>query len=364
MMINKINEAMKMTKQSFKPDEQTKKERDAMLNPVTNLLQDYKASLGDGTQEFRGLASGFDEIDKLIGGLDRFVLLAGRSGAGKTTLALQLALGVANKRVPVLIYSFEMSKFEIITSLVKTTAHNLGLTGLFTNTIELQGNSPALPDEIKSAIEQSLAELGRTGERLYIKDSTNGIPKILPTADIKDKAPTIYDDVEQVKKKTGSDKVLVLIDSVQDVVPTDNPNQVQAEIKAVSDLTILQQKTGATILVTAQKNKGSVNSVDSYGDVMGSMTFIHKPNTVLELITPDEMIKKATADEKERLNEAIKGIEQDSKNGEGKPMFLNVIKGRFTGRSNLAVTYYGAYGYFEGKRATDRESQELYSLFD
>ena len=68
--------------------------------------------------------------------------------------------------------------------------------------------------------------------------------------------------------------------------------------------------------------------------------------------------------EKERLNEAIKGIEQDSKNGEGKPMFLNVIKGRFTGRSNLAVTYYGAYGYFEGKRATDRESQELYSLFD
>ena len=53
-------------------------------------------------------------------------------------------------------------------------------------------------------------------------------------------------------KKTDAKKpVLVIIDSVQDVVDTGRDNTVQAEIKAVTDLTKLQQLTGATILATA-----------------------------------------------------------------------------------------------------------------
>jgi hypothetical protein len=84
----------------------------------------------------------------------------------------------------------------------------------------------------------------------------------------------------------------VVVDSVQDIVPL-TANQVQAEIQTVQELTEVQQKTGATILVIAQKNKGSINSVDSYGDVMGSMSFIHKPNTVIEIITAKELLAKS-----------------------------------------------------------------------
>ena len=329
-----------------------------MIHPLNTDLQEYKNSLGDGSRPFRGLSSGFDEIDEIIGGLDRFILLAGRSGAGKTTLALQLALGVAQSK-PVIIYSFEMSRNEIITSLVKATAHRLGLEGLFTKTIELQGNDPNLDPKVADVLAQSLTELDRTGERLFIKDSSEGIPKILPLQG--DKSATIYDDIEQVKKLCKSDEVLVLIDSVQDVVDTQNPNQVQAEIKAVNDLTILQQKTGATILVTAQKNKGSVNSNDSYGDVMGSMSFIHKPNTVIELVTLNEMINKADKDERERIKELADDIEQEAKQGGCKPMFLNVIKGRFTGVESLPLKFYGAYGYFEAGK--DKDHSKAYGLF-
>ena len=268
--------------QKFAPPKELQKERAEQIHPLSTDLQEYKESLGDGSRPFRGLSSGFDEIDNLIGGLDRFILLAGRSGAGKTTLALQLALGVAQSK-PVIIYSFEMSRNEIITSLVKGTAHRLGLEGLYTKTIELQGNDKNLDPKVADVLAQSLDELGRTGERLFIKDSSHGIPKILPHQG--DKVATIYDDIERVKKICKSNDVLVLIDSVQDVVNTQNPNQVQAEIEAVNNLTELQQRTGATILVTAQKNKGSTKSTDSYGDVMGSMAFIHKPNTVLELHT-------------------------------------------------------------------------------
>lgn len=342
--------------QKFTPTKELQKERAEQIHPLSTDLQEYKESLGDGSRPFRGLATGFDEIDNLIGGLDRFILLAGRSGAGKTTLALQLALGVAQSK-PVIIYSFEMSRNEIITSLVKGTAHRLGLEGLYTKTIELQGNDKNLDPKVADVLAQSLDELGRTGERLFIKDSSHGIPKILPHQG--DKVATIYDDIERVKKICKSDDVLVLIDSVQDVVNTQNPNQVQAEIEAVNNLTELQQRTGATILVTAQKNKGSTKSTDSYGDVMGSMAFIHKPNTVLELHTFKEAINKADKDEKERLEQLADEIEQNAKNGNCKPMILEVVKGRFTGVANLALKFYGAYGYFEAGK--DKNYSDTYN---
>lgn len=338
------------------PSDELKKELAEYIHPLNADLQEYKESLGDGSRPFRGLSSGFDEIDEIIGGLDRFILLAGRSGAGKTTLALQLALGVAQNK-PVIIYSFEMSRNEIITSLVKATAHRLGLEGLYTKTIELQGNDPNLDPKLADTLAQCLDELDRTGERVFIKDSSHGIPKILPHQG--DKVATIYDDIEQVKKLCKSDEVLVLIDSVQDVVNTQNPNQVQAEIEAVNNLTELQQKTGATILVTAQKNKGSTKSTDSYGDVMGSMAFIHKPNTVLELHTFKEAINKADKDEKERLEQLADEIEQNAKNGNCKPMILEVVKGRFTGVANLALKFYGAYGYFEAGK--DKNYSDTYN---
>lgn len=345
-----------MTIEKFVESDELKKELAEHIHPLNADLQEYKESLGDGSRPFRGLSSGFDEIDEIIGGLDRFILLAGRSGAGKTTLALQLALGVAQNK-PVIIYSFEMSRNEIITSLVKATAYRLGLEGLYTKTIELQGNDPNLDPKLADTLAQCLDELDRTGERVFIKDSSHGIPKILPHQG--DKVATIYDDIEQVKKLCESDEVLVLIDSVQDVVNTQNPNQVQAEIEAVNNLTELQQKTGATILVTAQKNKGSTKSTDSYGDVMGSMAFIHKPNTVLELHTFKEAINKADKDEKERLEQLADEIEQNAKNGNCKPMILEVVKGRFTGVANLALKFYGAYGYFEAGK--DKNYSDTYN---
>ena len=331
------------------------KQKEAKLLPITSFLQDYKANLGDGSKKYRGIVSGFTEIDNKISGLDRFILLAGRSGAGKTTLALQLALGVAQQGTPVLIYSLEMSRDEIITKLVQDVAHSQG-NSLFASTIDLNGNSPTLDSMTKQQLEDALKGLADLGDLIYIRDGRNGTPSILPKRDGNGK-PTdegrVYKDVVDLKAKHNAERVLVIIDSIQDIVP-DSSNQVQAEVKTLADLTELQQSTNATLLVTAQKNKASkANNDDDYGDVMGSMSYIHKPNTVLMLDTPRETLGKQgggkngglTAEQKKELDK----IDEHEKLNLCKPMVLKITKGRFTGASSIPLTFYGAYGYFTGE---------------
>lgn len=337
-----------MTK--YQPDDQTKLEKATKLLPLSNDLEQYRQELGDGSKTYRGLVTGFNEVDDLVSGLDRFILLAGRSGAGKTTLATQLALGVA-EHTPVLFYSLEMSKGEITTMMIQILAK-----GLYRNEIELQGNDPNLPLLSKQKLDTAFTGLTELAPNVYIKDATTGIPRI---ADPKD-ANSIFNTVEALKAKHKAERVLVVVDSVQDIVPL-TANQVQAEIQTVQELTEVQQKTGATILVIAQKNKGSINSVDSYGDVMGSMSFIHKPNTVLEIITPKELLAKSKGDPKQ-AQEIEQNIEADAKDGYAKPMYLNIIKGRYTGTSAIPLQYYGAYGYYEGGKS--KRYNDVYTPFD
>ena len=334
-----------MTK--YQPDVETKKAKAEKLLPLANDLEQYRQELGDGTKSFRGLVTGFNEVDELISGLDRFILLAGRSGAGKTTLASQLALGVAS-HTPVLFYSLEMGRNEITTMMLQVLAK-----GLYRNDIELRGNDPKLEATTKQKLELAFTELEGISENIYIKDATTGIPAIANPKD----ASSIYNSIIELKAKHSSERVLVVVDSVQDIVPL-TPNQIQAEIQTVQELTEVQQKTGATILVIAQKNKGSINSVDSYGDVMGSMSFIHKPNTVIEIITPKELLSKIKDDPK-RATEIEADIEADAKEGYAKPMYLNIIKGRYTGTSAIPLQYYGAYGYYEGGKT--KRYNEVYT---
>ena len=330
---------------TYKPDEQTKKDKAEKLLSLASELEQYRDELGDGKKQYRGLVTGFSEVDNLISGLDRFILIAGRSGAGKTNLATQLGLGVAS-HTPVLFYSLEMGRAEITTMMLQVLAK-----GLYRNEIELRGNDPELPKPTKDKLEQAFSELEGLSENIYIKDATSGIPAIANPND----ANSIYNAVESLKKSHKTDKVLVIIDSVQDIVPL-TANQVQAEILTVQELTEVQQRTGATILVIAQKNKGSIRSGDSYGDVMGSMSFIHKPNTVLEIKTTKELLAKT--DDPKQAQEIEQSIEADAKEGYAKPMCLNIIKGRYTGTNSIPLQYYGAYGYYEAGK--NNRYPELY----
>jgi len=84
------------------------------LNAVIDEMErNYENPPNDGV---RGLASGFDDLDKLTGGGSPgdLIMIAARPGMGKTTFAMNIAEHVAlNKGLPVAVFSLEMPAAQL-----------------------------------------------------------------------------------------------------------------------------------------------------------------------------------------------------------------------------------------------------------
>src|SRR4051812_33479479 len=63
-----------------------------------------------------GVPTGFTKLDEYTAGLQRenLVIVAARPGGGKTSWAVNVAVHAAMKKIPVLIFSLEMSKYELM----------------------------------------------------------------------------------------------------------------------------------------------------------------------------------------------------------------------------------------------------------
>lgn len=73
----------------------------------------------------RGLATGFTQLDSILGGFQRsdLIILAARPSIGKTSLALDFARNIAIKtKMPVGIFSLEMSKEQVVDRLLVSQA--------------------------------------------------------------------------------------------------------------------------------------------------------------------------------------------------------------------------------------------------
>jgi len=86
---------------------------------------DRLEELGKRTGALRGLPTGFVDLDEKLAGLQdsNLIILASRPGQGKTTLAVNIAQHIAVKeKLPVGIFSLEMSMLELVDRLLVSTA--------------------------------------------------------------------------------------------------------------------------------------------------------------------------------------------------------------------------------------------------
>jgi replicative DNA helicase len=98
------------------------------FSPIRDLMTDYMTKL-DQLHERRGtivgVPTGFTDLDRLTGGLQRsdLIILAARPAVGKTSLALSLAHNSAMKHgQSIAIFSLEMSKEQLVQRLLSMDA--------------------------------------------------------------------------------------------------------------------------------------------------------------------------------------------------------------------------------------------------
>jgi len=99
------------------------------FEPISRILEEYVEQLQvvrEGEDRIRyGVPTGFVDLDKITGGLQRsdLILLAARPSVGKTSLALSIAHNAAVRfRATVGVFSLEMSKLQIAQRLLSTEA--------------------------------------------------------------------------------------------------------------------------------------------------------------------------------------------------------------------------------------------------
>lgn len=118
--------------------------------------------------ELRGLPTGFTALDNILAGLQKsdLIILASRPSLGKSAMAVNFAANIAiNKKIPVGIFSLEMSKDQIIDRLIAGLA-NIDLWRLRTGRLSSEGE-----DNDFSRIQHAMAMLSEAP--IYIDDAAS-----------------------------------------------------------------------------------------------------------------------------------------------------------------------------------------------
>lgn len=97
-----------------------------LLKNITTETFQYLKDIREN-QTF-SIDTGFLDLDKTIGGFlpGQFIVVGARTGQGKTSFALDIAVNIARRKIPILYFSLEMSNIEITKRLVsKESPENL-----------------------------------------------------------------------------------------------------------------------------------------------------------------------------------------------------------------------------------------------
>jgi replicative DNA helicase len=117
----------------------------AAFTPIKELLGDAFDRIDElhrDAGKLRGIATHFTDLDKLLGGLQNsdLVILAARPSCGKTSLALDMARQAAKHKIPVGVFSLEMSKEQLVDRMICAEA-NVNLWNLRNGRLSSQGSN-------------------------------------------------------------------------------------------------------------------------------------------------------------------------------------------------------------------------------
>lgn len=247
------------------------------IKPATDYLDTFYNELGDGTKTLLGFRTGIDKLDNHILGLRGLIVLAGQPGAGKTSFALQLAFGVCENLTPVIFYSLEQTRKQIL-SIILSQESDISYRDIM-----LKG---------KALIDDNIGDF-TLKEREVLKTAKESIEKKLDNFYIRsyeENQPDISLDIlsKEIKgiQLKHEKKALIVIDQIQDleVKSSDYKDQIDKEGKVIRELSKIVSETGSCIISISHLNKEAFNkSGANMSGVKGSVDLVYKPESVWQL---------------------------------------------------------------------------------
>jgi replicative DNA helicase len=191
--------------------------------------------LHKGTGTTRGVPTGFEKLDTLLSGLQKsdFVVLAARPSLGKTTLALDIARHAAvNEKIPVGIFSLEMSTQQLVDRFISSEAH-VDLWKLRTGRLSETGND-------FQRINDALARLSEAP--IYIDDAAS--------------ATVIQMRAMARRLKSEADLGLIIVDYLQLMQPRQHTDSMVQQITEISrSLKQLARELDVPVLALSQLSR-------------------------------------------------------------------------------------------------------------
>ena len=189
-----------------------------------------------------GISSGFSSLDLMIQGFQKsdLIIIAGRPSMGKTALSLNIALNVLkNSNLPVLFFSLEMSKEQLMYRLLSVEA-------TISQTILKNGK---LSQNDWSKVNKAIKIISRFP--LFMDDTSN-----ISINDIRSKIKTILFEQNQIG--------LVVIDYLQlmQSLELKNGNRVQELSEITRNLKNLAKEFNIPVIALSQLSRNVENRVD------------------------------------------------------------------------------------------------------
>lgn len=306
---------------------ETKVEGVVTPTPSKNHLEEYYSTLGNGEFTLIGIETGFTAIDNATLGLSGVIVLGGKAGQGKTTLALQLSYMAGERGTPILFYSLEMPRRAVFTKILNRIAQvrygDILLKGKPYLTGEGQAVNPLGKEEIKR-LQEAKTRLEKIADHYYIRTRERGDTPI----DFK----TVEEDINLIKAKHKADKVLVVVDHLQVFNIEGYKDQIDKEGKLITGFKDINEKTNATILLISQKNKAGFTT-SGLQSIKGSVDIVYLADIVMNLEGEDKEIDDTFAD-----------LQTISK------VKLRIEKNRYNTPRTIELDFSGEYSLFTDKK--------------
>ncbi|MCS6960636.1 MAG: replicative DNA helicase [Pseudanabaenaceae cyanobacterium SKYGB_i_bin29] len=218
------------------------------LTPVADIItQTYFEietrynNLGESGAVLPGLTTGFYDLDAMTQGLQRsdLIIVAGRPSMGKTAFGMELAKKIAeNHRLPVAIYSLEMSKEQLVYRLLASQTKRPGKEGIDSHRLR----SAQMRDEEWATIAMAVGTLSELP--IYIDDTPN--PSI---NELRSKS-------RRLQMEKGGKLGMILIDYLQLMEGSGSDNRVQELSRITRALKGLARELEVPVVALSQLSRG------------------------------------------------------------------------------------------------------------